>query len=113
YKVAPTGERWGASEITEQIRLTRDEPGVSGNVRFNESSITRAWDGLPARLAAGPYALPSLPPATPWLSAGVPVPPSASRDDVPAGVRLRVTPAAASGTAVARWWLVEARYPDG
>ena len=114
YKVAPSGEQWSASEITNQIRLTRDEPGVGGNVHFNESAVASSYDDLAARLAAGPYSTPALPPATPWLSTGTPAAPVVTRADAPNGVRLRINVgAAATPSSVPRWWLVRARYPDG
>jgi uncharacterized lipoprotein YddW (UPF0748 family) len=111
YKVANSGEQWSASEIVDQIRVTRDQPGAEGNVHFNESALTANVDNLMGRLGAGPYASLALPPASPWLTRGAPAPPTVSRRDAGGVAVLRLTPAAPAATL--RWWLVRARYPDG
>ena len=67
---------WPASEIVEQIRLTRAQPGATGNVHFSMKVFLDDPDGLNERLMAGPYAQPALVPATPWLSVGTPPAPS-------------------------------------
>ena len=67
---------WPASEIVEQIRLTRAQPGATGNVHFSMKVFLDDPDGVNERLMAGPYAQPALVPATPWLSVGTPPAPS-------------------------------------
>jgi len=67
---------WPASEIVEQIRLTRAQAGATGNVHFSMKVFLDDPDGLNERLMAGPYAQPALVPATPWLSVGTPPAPS-------------------------------------
>jgi uncharacterized lipoprotein YddW (UPF0748 family) len=110
YKVADRGEQWSASELAEQIRLTRDQPGAGGNVHFNERALATNHDAVAERLAAGPYLAPALPPASPWLSSAPPPLPLATRRDDESGTRLQL--ALPAGTA-GRWWLVRARYADG
>jgi uncharacterized lipoprotein YddW (UPF0748 family) len=131
YKVANAGERWSATEIADQIRLTREQPGAEGNIHFNEGAFVANWDDLSRRLATGPYAEPALPPASPWLSSAPSLAPSVSRRDAagmvildigagtdgareqhPSGPSAADTYAAPAGSAP-RWWLVRARYPDG
>ena len=70
---------WPASEIIEQIRLTRAQPGATGNVHFSMKVFLDDPDGLNERLMAGPYAQPALVPATPWLGVGTPPAPIARR----------------------------------
>jgi hypothetical protein len=67
---------WPASEIVEQIRLTRAQAGATGNVHFSMKVFLDDPDGLNERLLAGPYAQPALVPATSWLSVGTPPAPS-------------------------------------
>lgn len=121
YKVTNTGAvHWPAREIVDQVRIARDQTGVDGQVHFNISALIQNTDSVANRLAAGPYAIPSLVPASPWLSSGSRVPPDVTRTDRGDAIVLDIQAAGAhsdgSGTAappVDRWWLVRARYPDG
>jgi uncharacterized lipoprotein YddW (UPF0748 family) len=106
-----SGAPWAAREILDQIRLTRDEPGASGDIFFSMATLMSDPDSLNERLLAGPYAAPALVPAFPWLAAA-----GAARPATP-GVRLarraggdttevRMTP----GDGRAPWqWVVQAR----
>jgi hypothetical protein len=88
--------RWPASEIVEQIRLTRAQPGATGNVHFSMKVFQENPDALSERLVAGPYAQPALAPATPWLGAGTPeAPVLATRTDPATGALLLDVRAAA------------------
>ncbi|HEX6133990.1 MAG TPA: family 10 glycosylhydrolase [Longimicrobiales bacterium] len=69
------GRGWNASEILEQIRLTRAEPGATGNIHFSASSLLRNPDGLTDAFRSHVYTEPALVPATPWLSPGRPMRP--------------------------------------
>jgi uncharacterized lipoprotein YddW (UPF0748 family) len=60
-------EVWPASEIVNQIQLTREQPGASGDVLFSMGALMSDPDSLDERLVAGPYATPALVPAFPWL----------------------------------------------
>ena len=67
------GERnWRASEIVEQVRLTRADPGASGNIHFSASGLLRNPDGLSDLFRTRLYATPALVPASPWLAVGRP-----------------------------------------
>lgn len=68
-------EIWPATEILDQIALTREEPGASGDILFSMATLMADPDSLDERLLAGPYAAPALVPAFPWLGAGTPAPP--------------------------------------
>jgi uncharacterized lipoprotein YddW (UPF0748 family) len=58
---------WDAQEIVDQIEVTREIEGATGNVHFSMKAFLNNWQGLNDALRAGPYAEPALVPATPWL----------------------------------------------
>ncbi|PKO16209.1 hypothetical protein CVU37_11335 [candidate division BRC1 bacterium HGW-BRC1-1] len=62
------------TEIVEQIALTREQPGATGEVHFSARAIMRNQGGVADALLAGPYAKPALIPESPWL----PPPPAGS-----------------------------------
>lgn len=109
--------RWPASEVVQQIQLTRDQDGASGNVHFNMTALVRSTDALADRLARGPYAQPALVPASPWLSSGrQPQPPAVSMRTGTRRLDLSITSPVdhtAASAEAPRWWLVRARYGDG
>jgi uncharacterized lipoprotein YddW (UPF0748 family) len=117
FKVTDAGAaRWPASEVLSQIRLTRDQPGASGNVHFNMTALVRSSDALAERLASGPYAAPALVPASPWLSVANPAAPSVRASAAERHLALSITSTATADRTVVsqpRWWLVRARYGDG
>jgi uncharacterized lipoprotein YddW (UPF0748 family) len=80
--------RWPSGEILEQIRLTRAQPGATGNVHFSMKVFQQNPDALAERLLAGPYAQPALVPATSWLSVGTPSAPTVRVRNDPASGRL-------------------------
>jgi uncharacterized lipoprotein YddW (UPF0748 family) len=117
---------WPTSEVLEQVRLTRANPGSTGNIHFSMKALMPApaqridaaagpqpWpDSLAAQLLAGPYAEAALPPASPWLGrAPVPTPRvQLVRDSATGGVRVNFAP---RGDAVVRWWTVQSLGPGG
>ena len=67
-KVAFTNSAaWRTDEIMEQIRLTRAQPGASGNVHFSAKVFMQDPDNLDGRLRHEAYAQAALPPASTWL----------------------------------------------
>ena len=77
------------SEILEQIRLTRAQPGATGNVHFSMKVFLQDPDNLNERLAREAYAYPALVPASSWLpSAAMTVPSVAPRIDATTGERV-------------------------
>jgi uncharacterized lipoprotein YddW (UPF0748 family) len=87
--------RWPTKEIIEQIRLTRAQPGATGNVHFSMKVFFENPDALNERLVAGPYAQPALVPATTWLSVGTPPAPAVSvRKDATGRAMLEMLPTA-------------------
>lgn len=88
---------WPASEIAEQVLLTRSRPAAGGHIHFSMVALMQDRDGIATLLQRGAYAQPALPPATPWLG-----------DRAPPAPRLRATGAGveiqpAGGERVARW----------
>ncbi len=64
------------AELVEQIRVTRLQPGATGNVHFSMKSFLTNQASMNDSLMRGPYADLALVPATPWLSAPPPPVPS-------------------------------------
>ncbi len=126
-KVAFTNSAaWRTDEIVEQIRLTRAQPGATGNVHFSMKVFLENPDNLNARLRQGPYAIPALVPASPWLTNDAPLRPSlAQRTDPTTGDRVLdllpgvvATDSTASSTVrplpVAPWlWVLQAQTSSG
>jgi len=116
YKVTDAGSaRWPATEVVQQITLTRDQPGAGGNVHYNMTALVRSIDALADRLTTGPYAGPALVPASPWLAARPPTTPivSVTRNARNLTLRISVPADRKAASSTPRWWLVRARYEDG
>lgn len=102
---------WTTSELLEQIRLTRAQPGATGNVHFSMKALMDDRGGLVDSLESGLYSTPALVPASPWLSDSAPAKPRASVvvDSITGNTQLRIAPA----TAHRVWlWAVRARVGD-
>ena len=67
---------WPADELLEQIRLTRAQPGATGNVHFSMTAFLADSDSVFTRLATGLYSAPALVPASPWLGHVAPARPT-------------------------------------
>jgi uncharacterized lipoprotein YddW (UPF0748 family) len=61
------GAQWSSSEIIQQIRLTRTQPGATGNIIYNMTSLMRNNGALAEAMARDLYAQPALIPPSPWL----------------------------------------------
>jgi len=98
------------SELVEQIRVTRANPGATGNVHFSMKSFLVNQAGMNDALVAGPYELPALVPASPWLSVA-PAPQPIARLSEGGAVRGAIL---STTTKLAPWqWLVRARTDTG
>lgn len=105
---------WAASEITDQIAVTRAQPGAMGNVFFSAKVLMQNKLGVADALVAGPYAQPALVPATPWLDALPPPSPrlQARKDNQTGTLQLTWTPGGAARLPEAQraWrWVVQTR----
>jgi len=58
---------FSVAELVEQIRVTRKQPGSTGNVHFSMRSFLVNQASMNDTLVAGPYAAQALVPASPWL----------------------------------------------
>jgi uncharacterized lipoprotein YddW (UPF0748 family) len=108
-RVMGEGANWPASELLEQVRLTRADSGATGNVHFSMNVLLQNRDSLGDRLVAGPYAVPALVPATPWLEESAPAAPKASVevDTLSGRTTVSIEPV---GKTPARLWVVRARF---
>ncbi len=70
-RVTGAAKGWPASEIVEQIKLTRAEKGAGGNVHFSMKALMKNT-GKVADALKEAYAEPALVPATPWVKEKAP-----------------------------------------
>lgn len=98
---------WDPAEVVAQIRVTRLEPGASGNVHFSMKAFNVS-PTLSTSLARDVYAAAALVPPSPWLADRAPPKPSVSVKRTSGGNRweLRLTP---SQTGAVRLWVVRWR----
>ncbi len=61
------GGKWTADEIVNQIRLTRKQPGASGQIIWDAKSLMENRGRLANALQNDVYVQPALVPASPWL----------------------------------------------
>jgi uncharacterized lipoprotein YddW (UPF0748 family) len=106
-RVGPDRQRnWPASELLEQIELTRHRPGATGNVHFSMRTLMGDPDGLSAQLANA-YREPAIVPASPWLGGSPPPAPRVSLRPNGAGAVLEIS------TAPVAPWLLTVRTRNG
>jgi hypothetical protein len=100
--------RWLPAEILEQVRLTRERQGATGNIHFSMKVFLENRDSIATQLAGGVYAEPALVPRTPWLDSVPPRRPivAASVDSATGGLTLRLLP---SGKEEIWRWIVRSR----
>jgi uncharacterized lipoprotein YddW (UPF0748 family) len=101
---------WRPAEILEQVELTRQQPGATGNVHFSASSLLRDAGGLFGALRSSLYGEPALVPASPWLAAAHAPRPTITAQPDP-GLHATALQFGAPGATPARW-IVHARW-DG
>jgi len=71
------GRTWPAEEIVEQVRLSRRQAGVAGQVHWDMKALMRNG-ALDAALQREVYSQPALVPAAPWLGHSTPLRPELS-----------------------------------
>jgi hypothetical protein len=117
-------QKWRTDEVINQIRLTRAQPGATGNVHFSSTVFMQNPDRLDERLASEVYATPALVPASPWLDRTVPPRPVLSTRTEPSSGDLMLdlrsgsdAPAApgvvVSSTVPPALWVVQSRGDTG
>lgn len=101
---------WPVSELVEQIRVTRAQPGATGNVHFSMKPFLTNQAGMNDSLMAGPYADLALVPPSPWLKTAAPATPTLALTERYGGPAVAVT----SGDRQPAWqWLVQVRTDTG
>lgn len=101
---------WPASEIINQVYLTRVQEGAEGHVHFSMKALMANRDGIADQLAAA-YAAPALVPASTWLDDQPPPSPQIELNRSGNDVFASVTINPSSGES-ARWWVVQVQYGD-
>ena len=105
-KTAGDKATWPTEEILKQIKITRQQAGVSGHIHWNLHGLLQN-QLLVGNLTKDLYAEPALIPTTPWLgSVAPPKPDLSAAGNGGSGVKITWTPA--SGERV--WlWLLQVR----
>ena len=98
------GPNRAAGEILNQVRLTRQQRGASGNVHWSVRALLRNTLGVSDVLKREVYQQPALAPASPWLDEIAPPSPQLDCEPDPRGVRLSWQPGA---TEAAAQWLLQ------
>ncbi len=93
-------------EIVDQVQLVRDDAEATGTVHFSMKALLPRYSTLGADLAAGPYAVPALVPATPWLDAEPPDAPRLAVTRRGSGADVIALP---GGAEPIREWVIRAR----
>jgi uncharacterized lipoprotein YddW (UPF0748 family) len=93
-----------AAELTNQIEITREQPGVTGHVIFKATSVLTDKKGMDAAVAQA-YASPALIPATPWLGTNAP-----TATDLKLKRKRYELNAAWKPLDDARWWVVQEQF---
>jgi uncharacterized lipoprotein YddW (UPF0748 family) len=102
---------FAVGELLEQIRVTRSNPGSSGNVHFSMRSFSTNQAGMNDTLSDGPYREPAVVPASPWMSSPPPPMPRVTLGRDRRGART-LDLATADGSRP--WlWVVRMRTDDG
>ena len=96
---------WPFSEIVEQIRATREQPGATGNLLFSMRTFLYTPD-FKEKLTAEAYSTAALVPESRWLDTIPPPTPIITLQD---SIAQSVTLQPAPGEAVF-WWAVRVRY---
>jgi len=90
-----------ATELTNEIAVTRGQPGATGHVIFKATSVTQSTKGVDTAIAET-YAIPALIPASPWM--GTNTPPTTELSLKRKGHELKL---AWKPVDDARWWLLQ------
>jgi len=98
----PAEGNWRASEVVNQIKLTR-QAGADGNIHFSMKSLMRNFNGITDALRGGVYSEPVLLPSSPWLDRTAPGKPRLAKS----GSEFRWSPGTGD---TPMWWVVWRRY---
>jgi uncharacterized lipoprotein YddW (UPF0748 family) len=98
---------WPFEEIVDQVRLTRAQPGATGNVYFSMNTFMRTPD-LTNLIVDQVYARAAIPPESRWLDTIPPNPPIATL--APDSLAAPVIRLQSDGGDPVFWWAVRVRY---
>ena len=104
---ATRANQWRPDEIPDQIRRARNQPGITGYVCYNASSLFRN-ESLSTTLEQEINVQPALVPALSWLHAGAPAKPALYLSGFTRG-NLQLWMGKLSQDAQSRWWLLQTR----
>jgi len=100
------GANRGADELANQVRITRQQPGATGNVHWSVRALMRNTQSVTDVLKREVYQKAALVPPTPWLDAAMPAPPKLDIEQTGKGLKVSWQPASEPA---ARWvWQVRA-----
>jgi len=108
--------RYDISEVADQIRLTRETAGATGNIHFSMQALIPSEDEKPNNdaladdLVSGVYSQDAVVPRTSWL--GQPSPEAPVLDIRQLGGKTHVDLTPGDNTPV-RWWAIHLRTDDG
>jgi uncharacterized lipoprotein YddW (UPF0748 family) len=97
---------WETEEIVEQIRLTRAQPGATGNILFSIKWLRDEAAPIGEHLASTVYAEPALVPPSPWLDDSRPSQPELLLYHLGDDAAVAITPGAGDQV---RLWVVRER----
>jgi uncharacterized lipoprotein YddW (UPF0748 family) len=106
FRVRGDKQNWGPEEIVQQVALTRHQPGASGNVQFNMTTLMQNQGGVSDALSSAAYTHEALMPRTPWLDNDPPPAPAIRVD----GTTLEITAGAGEQPFV---YAVQIKMADG
>lgn len=93
-----------ATELTNQIAVTRAQPGATGHVIFKATSVVNSTKGIDTAVAEA-YASPALIPVTPWLGTNAPMATELKLKRKRSELRVSWKP-----IDDARWWVVQENF---
>jgi len=100
-------DQWRPGEIAGQIRLVREEAGVTGYICYSASSLMRDTE-VSAALPESVNREPALVPASPWLAKNRPSKPALFMNGLKGG-DLQLMLGKPSQRDDTRWWLIQTR----
>lgn len=100
-RVTGMEKSWPASEIAEQIKVTRNQKGASGNIHFSMKALMKNAGGV-ADAIRDVYKEPALVPAIPWDGSSAPAAPK-SRGEGSGALVLSIQP---GDKTPVRWYVV-------
>jgi len=104
---ARIGPARSSDEILNQIRLTRQEAGASGNIHWSMRALMQNRGGVADGLINQLYAQPALVPASPWLDAAAPGAPRLTiNDSLSSGFKAAWEKGAGKDI---QWWVLQIR----